>query len=1665
MTGRGSPAVDLLALALAAFLLGEGCGPQPIAPARLLGMDPDGRTVSAETPVRILGRGFLPVLELSPAGHAELQAGFSARLVGPSGEVPLERLRYRSSQELEAVVPRADAGGVAPLLPGSYRLELRTPQGELLRRERAFEVRLAPEIHLVRPSRRSPPEGGGPLELLGKHFVPGTVAWLGEQPILEQVIVSSERLTGKVPPAEPGVVDIRVVSPYGEDVLPDAFTYHAPGPLPTVLGVVPASGPAGGGTAVRVAGQAFDAATTVTFAGRPLLEQRFAIDEQGPAITGRTPPGEPGPVTVAARNALGAGPGLEGAFVYEPSAVPLRIDPAAGPQRGGTPVVLQGTGFGPTMRVLLGGAELLDLQVHDDQTATGTTPPGRGPVAVTVVSGGEQRSLADGFRYLPPPAVGPLIPAAGPALGPGDPAGEVELAGSGFTAPGLAVTLGGRPPAWLEVIDDNLLRLGLPPGSGPADLVLRTELGVASVPRAYTYQPAPRVDEVVPGRGRPGERIEIHGAHFDPDTVASLGNPGQGAFPLEDPEISPDLVAGRVPAVAGLVGLLLSSSRGSLSLARAFLALEPAEIPLVSWSAPATAPEQGGVPFVVLGERFPAAATVTVGGRELLDPWRISDRVLLGLLPPGRGAQPAAITAPGWSAALPEVRYEAGGPLQVDAVVPEVLPREPGGPVRILGKGFPPDSRVLLGGLDVIELQWSSSTELRGKDPGGPPGPVVVLLESSRGAVLRTDLLLRADPEDAEQEPELSRVEPGVGPAGGGFPLTILGSRLGQAVSATLGGAAIEELQAVGPDELRGRAPAGVPGPAELSVTLAGAQQPAPLAAAFAYVPDDTLLLVALEPADGPEGGGTQVVVHGSGFTPRTRLALGGAPLAEQRFVDQRTIVARTPPGRPGPAALTAAESGAEAVLPLAFHYRPAVEPRITGLSATEGPEQGGSELRVEGQGFDDATRAFLGGRALLELRVEGGQRLRGLTPPGSGQAVLRVETAGRTVEIPAAYGYLPAAVPRPLAAAVLPGQTSAAGGGLLLIRGAALDQVVEARLGEVTLLEPTLLDPFALVVRSPALPPGTDAELVLLDALGEAQRLLVPLAVLEPPRLLQLSPATGPEGGGTPLEVTFSGSPEGFAVQLGGLPLRGLEVEQGTARGLSPPGRGNVPILLENAVGRQTVPAAFSYRETPHVTGIDPPDGPAGGGSPVVVTGRSFTERTVITLGGLPLSEQRLIDPGRIEGLTAGGFGIVDAEAVDGDAANLRPRAFRYLPPLALQRWWPQVGSSAGGTLLVLEGDGFTHDLAVFVGGVRLAEAPADPATASFRFRSLLVPPGEAGTRAELRVEGRTGRVVLPGAFLYLPPSEPVLDLHGLAVRGLAARPGGGVWLATDQGLIRVAGASGEPELFRAADFILPDDDLRSVSAPAAGLVLAGSATGLAVCSDLPPGLVCRPVTALDLPEPPAGPLQLTALGLAKNGEALAAGPAGLLQVMLPGGAAARWVPGAALPGLGLPGSERRQMAADAAGELWVATDRGVARFDLAERRFVAYDAAGTGDALPSDEVLALASTPAGEVFAGTELGLARFVAAAAGPGQDAGSWEPVAGTEGRAVHALAAAGDGSLWAIADGELLQVRGLVAVPRADVVTGVADRPLLHLAASDDGCLWLATPAALWRLVP
>jgi hypothetical protein len=248
------------------------------------------------------------------------------------------------------------------------------------------------------------------------------------------------------------------------------------------------------------------------------------------------PPGAaPGHVNLTVTNVLGEEDVLvAGLEITPPDPVVALVAPATGSADGGDSVTLNGSGFRPGLRVVIG-----DRVYSDGSTATVVDPStitlntfsmvgGLHDVVVIDPSGVEGR-LVDGFQAQASPVIESTFPSVGAAAG----GTSVVLTGSDFV-PGAFVTIDGQLQGAVVNGTSKLTvtTSGGVPG-GPYVLTVQNPGGETAMSSfVYVAAPDPVVDAVSPGSGPQdgGQLITISGSGFSADTRVRFGaNAATGA--------------------------------------------------------------------------------------------------------------------------------------------------------------------------------------------------------------------------------------------------------------------------------------------------------------------------------------------------------------------------------------------------------------------------------------------------------------------------------------------------------------------------------------------------------------------------------------------------------------------------------------------------------------------------------------------------------------------------------------------------------------------------------------------------------------------------------------------------------------------------------------------------------------------------------------------------------------------------------------------------------------------------------------------------------------------------------------------------------------------------------------------------------------------------------
>jgi hypothetical protein len=382
------------------------------------------------------------------------------------------------------------------------------------------ETTVALKVEQIIPS-RGPASGGIWVNIKGSGFVEGiqhspfgievvTEVVFGDNPSIDIEVIRDDLISVATPAGIAGPVDVTVENPNGRVTLDDGFSYYE---NVTALRVNPLDFSCGGGTPFSIEGTGFTPDTTVIVDGRPASTIVVESDTKVHAVA---PPGSPGPKNVEVINRNGRAL-LFRAITYHPVPDLTAVEPAAGPEAGGTAVMAGGAGFDESVKLMFGGAPATGLLCPAPDSLQAVTPAGLGTVDVTVVGRLDSSTLAGGFIFLPDPTGSLTVTGVAPAAGPVAGGGRVTVAGEGFAAGVDQVLFGSNPSSDVQVADDRRLTAAVPAGAvGTVPVTVSTATDQAGLPDAYRYFQPIGIDGIDPTTGamEGGTAFSIQGSGF-----------------------------------------------------------------------------------------------------------------------------------------------------------------------------------------------------------------------------------------------------------------------------------------------------------------------------------------------------------------------------------------------------------------------------------------------------------------------------------------------------------------------------------------------------------------------------------------------------------------------------------------------------------------------------------------------------------------------------------------------------------------------------------------------------------------------------------------------------------------------------------------------------------------------------------------------------------------------------------------------------------------------------------------------------------------------------------------------------------------------------------------------------------------------------------------------
>ncbi|MCL4449517.1 MAG: IPT/TIG domain-containing protein, partial [Actinobacteria bacterium] len=866
------------------------------------------------------------------------------------------------------------------------------------------------------------------------------------------------------------------------------------------------------------------------------------------------------------------------------------VSPNYGSLAGGTTVTLAGTNFSTSTggtTASFGATAATSVSCSTTTSCTVTTPPGPtggGNVPVTLTTAAGTSSQTVYFDYTvssaPPPTITSISPTAGPESG----ETTVTLTGTGFSTTqspqvlGTVVYFGSAGPAMSVSCSSTTSCTATSPfysgnytgNNITVSLTVATAGGVSNGVN-FTYILPPSVNSISPAFGPQtgGQSVTLTGANFNTTggTTVDFG-PNNPATSVSCPSTTSCTVTSPPgPTGGGNVLLTATTTVGGTSSQTVYFdyTVSSAPPPTITSISPTFGPIYGGTTVTLTGTGFSTTQSPQVLGTVVyFGSGSPAPSVSCSSTTSCTAVTPffysGAITGNNVTVSLTAVT--AGGtsngvnfiyipPPTITSISPTSGPQIGGTTVTLTGTGF-----STTGGGTTVDF--------------GPNNPA-----TSVSCPSTTSCTVTSPP----------------GPTGGGNVLLT--------ATTTGGGSSV--------------------GTVYFDYTVSSAPPPT---------------ITSISPTFGPTFAATTVTLTGTGFSTTkssgvlgTAVYFGSTPAPSVSCSSTTSCTAITPFFYGGnytsniTVSLTAVTAGGTSN-GVNFTYIP--PPTITSISSISGPQAGGTTLTLTGTGFSTASGATtvdFGSTPATSVSCTSTTSCTVTSPSGptgGGNVLLTVTTAGGTSLETVYFDYTVLSAPPPTIASISPNSSPIDGSITVTLSGTGFSTASSSQvLGTVVYFGSTAATSVSCLSTTSctAVAPGYNgviyngksitASVTIATAGGVSNG--VNFTYILPPSVNSISPAFGPQTGGTTVTLTgtgFSTATGATTVSFGSTPATGVSCSSTTSCTATSPtgpnGGGNVPLTVTTTSGGTSfVTVYFDYTVSsappPTITSISPNSGASG--------------------------------------------------------------------------------------------------------------------------------------------------------------------------------------------------------------------------------------------------------------------------------------------------------------------------------------------------------------------------------------------------------------------------------------------------------------------------------------
>lgn len=1149
---------------------------------------------------------------------------------------------------------------------------------------------------------------------------------------------------------------------------------------PRIQGIIPNSGPLGGGNVIALYGSNFMPNATVLIDDQVALVQYISSTQLSITI----PPAiaevlsqvqatnSPFAVTVLVQNPDGQQATLNESYFYTTDLVgPFRMHnviPNQGSTNGNTLITISGQNLNGVGAVAIGGvaAQIINNSATELQVLTPAHAAGVASIAVAAPTG--TYTLANAFTYA---ANIPVITSISPTLGSVNGLTTTTIQGSNLGSI-RGVYFGSTPATRFNIQDDNHLIAVTPTYSvGPLTLNIMGTDGNSNstLMNAFTYQfGSPLLSTISPNTGSVagGITLNLQGRGFSPTTTVMIGNVSATNVIVT----SPTSLTLTLPAyVSGplIKDVIINNGEGSFTLIGGFTYTISA--PTLANLTPNSGSLMGGTTVTLSGSGFVPGTTVAFGGIAATNVQVLSGTTLTAVVPAHTNGVVDVVVDNGIGTATLTGGYTyVSNTLTLSGISPSTGGLSGGIAITLTGTNLTSTNltgvnSVSVGGVAATSVVVVNDTSVTAVVPAYVSGPLVSDVIVSNG---RTNATLIGGFTYQASAPSITSISPTSGRLAGGVSASILGGNFIPGATVTIGGIVATNVNVVNATTIDFTIPAYVNGSFVKDVVVNNGIGNATLAGGFTYTVNAPTLN-GISPMTGSISGGTLVTLSGSGFTPTTTVTIGGVAATNITVTNTTTLKAVVPAYVSGSLIKDVVVNNgvSNATLSGAFTYQ-AIAPTLVNISPNAGSVTGGTVVTVQGSGFIPGTTLSIGGILASNVQITNATTLTATIPAyvrGSLVKDVIVNNGMSNATLAGGFTYTESA---PTLSQITPATGSVAGGTMITLTGTGFNPSTTVTVGGVAATSVVVSNSTTITAITPAYTGGALTVDVVVDN-GISNATLIagftytPMAVT----IASITPALGSIIGGTPVIITGTGFTLSTVVFLGGyLATDIVMLNANTIAALTPPyvsGSLIVDVMVTNNGSNATLAGGFTYvADNPTIASIIPNMGTVDGGTSLTITGTNFTPGTNLTIGG-SVSNVNVLNAATLIATTPAyisGSLHKDVTIDNGVGVTTLLDSFTYLANApTLTNSSPATGSAAGGTIVTLTGTHFTPNTIVTFGGIPAANVTVNSATSLTTVSPAYV---DGSLTVNIEVDNGVSNAVLINAFTYQPDNPTILSM-----------------------------------------------------------------------------------------------------------------------------------------------------------------------------------------------------------------------------------------------------------------------------------------------------------------